>query len=72
MKIEIHAAQHEKPGQVLNRIRDLFAADGWEIFVADPPSPDAIREAARRLAGQARPLLIKVYRTSPIQKSRAK
>jgi hypothetical protein len=64
MKIEIHAAQHEKPGQVLNRIRELFAAEGWDIFIADPPTPEVIREAAHKLAGKARPLLIKVYRTT--------
>jgi hypothetical protein len=64
MKIEIHAAQHEKPGLVLSRIRDLFAADGWTIFIADPPTEAAIREAASTLRGKPRPLLIKVYRTT--------
>lgn len=66
MKIEIHASQHEKPGQVLNRIRELFAADGWDIFIADPPSEESIRKARTKLAGKPRPLLIKVYRTTPV------
>lgn len=67
MKIAIHASQHEKPGQLLNRIREMFAADGWDIFVADPPTPDAIREPPRD-RGVASPGLKEGRRTCRIRR----
>jgi hypothetical protein len=67
MEIAIHAVQHEKPGRILNIVREKLAGDGWDILVADPPTPDAVREARQRLANKSRPLLITVYRSTPIK-----